>query len=301
MPLTQLQADVARLIAINRSPSSHLAGGAGLHIEPDSLRTSNGLDYFHDAEALVGQAFAADRSVLEAAGYGVEVTLSQPGFVRAIVGRGGDATKVDWAHDSSWRFLPPVKDPRVGFRLHPLDLAINKVLALAGRDEPRDFLDVIYVHRLYLSLGSLCWAAAGKDPGFSPAMLVETLARKGRYRAEDFAGLSLSSRPDLGDLKRTWLDAIGTARQLCAELPSGDAGCLYWDPSSQVFVTPRVDLSRLVRHFGSQGGVLPTIGDAPPLESDSAARRLMAEKVELPAPPKQAKHRAPATRRRKAP
>jgi hypothetical protein len=300
MPLTQLQTDIARLIAVNRSPSSHLAGGSALHLEPDSLRTSNDLDYFHDAEALVGRAFAADRALLEAAGYGVEVTLSQPGFVRAIVGKGGDATKVDWAHDSAWRFLPPVRDPRVGFRLHPLDLAINKVLALAGRDEPRDFLDVIYVHRLYLSLGSLCWAAAGKDPGFSPAMLVEMLARKGRYRAEDFAGLSLSSPPDLGDLKRTWLDAVGAARQLSAGLPSDDAGCLYWDPASRTFVTPSGDLSRLVRHFGRQGGVLPAIGDEPPLESDSEARRLMDAKVDLPAPQRQPKHRAPATRRRKA-
>jgi lipopolysaccharide transport system permease protein len=117
MPLTQLQADIARLISINRSPASHLAGGAALHIEPDSLRASNDLDYFHDAEALVGQAFAADRNVLETAGYGVEVTQSQPGFVRAIVGRDGDATKVDWAHDSSWRFLPPVMDP---FRHRPI-------------------------------------------------------------------------------------------------------------------------------------------------------------------------------------
>jgi len=292
MPLTQLQADIARLISINRSPASHLAGGAALHIEPDSLRASNDLDYFHDAEALVGQAFAADRNVLETAGYGVEVTQSQPGFVRAIVGRDADATKVDWAHDSSWRFLPPVMDPRVGYRLHPLDLAINKVLALAGRDEPRDFLDVIYVHRLYLSVGSLCWAAAGKDPGFSPAMLVEMLARKGRFRAEDFAGLSLSSAPNLGDLKHTWLDSIAAARWLSGELPSEDAGCLYWDPASRKFVTPSGDLTRLVRHFGSQGGVLPLIGDAPSLESDAAARRLLAENVTLPIQPQAPKRRS---------
>jgi hypothetical protein len=112
------------------------------------------LDYFHDAETLVGRSFEADRATLEASHYMVNVTVSQPGFVRAIVARDGDATKVEWAHDSSWRFMPPIADPRVGFRLHPLDLAINKVLALAGRDEPRDFLDVIYVHRNYLSFGS---------------------------------------------------------------------------------------------------------------------------------------------------
>ena len=88
MPLTKLQSDIARLIAVNRSPSSHLAGAAGLYLESNSSRTSDDLDYFHDAEALVGTAFAADRTLLEASGYGVDVTLSQPGFVRAIVGRG---------------------------------------------------------------------------------------------------------------------------------------------------------------------------------------------------------------------
>jgi hypothetical protein len=278
MPLTPHQAAVARLIAANRSPSSHLAGAAALHLEPTSLRISNDLDYFHDAEALVGQAFAADRATLEGAGYEVTVTLSQPGFVRAIVGRDGKATKVEWAHDSSWRFLPPLPDPDVGFRLHPLDLSINKVLALAGRDEPRDFLDVMYVHRHFLSFGSLCWAAVGKDPGYSPLMLVEMLARKGRYRKEDFAALRLTSEPDLTELKRTWLEAVDDARRLVGELPPEDAGCLYWDPSNEKFVTPSQDLARLVRHFGSHGGVLPAVGDSLPIAVDSEAKRLLAER-----------------------
>jgi hypothetical protein len=301
MPLTQLQADIARRIAVNRSPSSHLAGGAGLHLEPDTPRTSADLDYFHDAEALVGQAFAADRALLESAGYSVAVTLSQPGFVRAIVGRGGDETKVDWAHDSAWRFLPPISDPRVGYRLHPLDLAINKVLALAGRDEPRDFLDVIYVHRKYLSLGSLCWAAAGKDPGFSPAMLVEMLARKGRYRADDFAGLTLVSKPDMADLKRTWIEAIAAARLLARELPPDDAGCLYWNPATKRFVTPAGDASRLRRHFGSQGGILPSIGESTAIDNDPAAKRLLEGKVTPDILPSAPMPRTKPPRGRKAP
>ena len=300
MPLTKLQSDIARLIAVNRSPSSHLAGAAGLYLEPKSPRTSDDLDYFHDAEALVGEAYAADRSLLLASGCVVEVTLSQPGFVRAIVSRGGDATKVEWATDSAWRFLPPIADPRVGFRLHPLDLAINKVLALAGRDEPRDFLDAIFVHRKHLSLGSLCWAAAGKDPGYSPSMLVEMLARKGRYRAEDFAGLSLASQPDVGELKRTWLEAIDGARRLARDLPPGDSGCLYWNPAKKRFVTPRGDLRLLVRHFGSQGGVLPSIGDETVLSRDPSARRqLSATAAEAPSPP--LKSAKPKANRRRAP
>lgn len=266
MPLAPLQTTVARLIAANRSPSSHLAGGAALHLEPNSLRTSNDLDYFHDMEVLVGQAFAADRTVLEGAGYAVQVILSQPGFVRAIVSKDGASTKIEWAHDSSWRFLPPIPDPVVGFRLHPLDLSINKVLALAGRDEPRDFLDVLFVHQHYLALGGLCWAAVGKDPGYGPEMLVEMLARKGRFRQEDFAALDLEAQPNIADLKQTWLDALAGARRLVKELPPTDAGCLYWNPETRRFVVPSGNLAGLVRHFGSPGGVLPSIGESPAIK-----------------------------------
>lgn len=275
MPLTPFQQAVARLIAVNRSSSSHLAGGAAIHIGKGSPRTTNDLDYFHDEERLVAEAFAADRGLLESAGYSVTATLSQPGFVRAIVGRGEDATKVEWAHDSAWRFLPPIRDPDVGYRLHPLDLAINKVLALAGRDEPRDFLDAIYVHHEHLSLGSLCWAAVGKDPGFSPALLVEMLARKGRYRPEDFEPLRLAARPDIAKLKQIWITAIDAARELVNTLPPEEAGCLYFDPATGKFVAPAGDLSRLVRHRGSRGGILPMVGDKPVIESDREARGLL--------------------------
>jgi hypothetical protein len=285
MPLTSHQAAVARLIAGNRSPVSHLAGGAALQLAPASFRSSNELDYSHDTEELVGQAFTADRAALEESGYEVTILLSQPGFIRAIVGQKGNATKVEWAHNSSWRFLPPIQDPDVGYRLHPLDLSINKVLALAGRDEPRDFLDVMYVHRHFLSFGSLCWAAVGKDPGYSPLMLVEMLARKGRYRKEDFAALRLTSEPDLPELKRTWLEAVDEARRLVAELPPEDAGCLYWDPATERFVTPKHDVARLVRHFGSHGGILPSVGDPLPIASDTAAKRLLAEKNHPPSTP----------------
>jgi hypothetical protein len=61
--------------------------------------------------------------------------------VRAVARLGEEATRVDWAHDSAWRFMPLVRDALGGLLLHPVDLAINKVLALAGRDEPRDLTE----------------------------------------------------------------------------------------------------------------------------------------------------------------
>ena len=275
MPLTQFQQTVAKLLAANRSPSSHLAGAAAIHLLPSSPRTSNDLDYFHDEESLVAQAFAADRQILAGAGFSIEPTLSQPGFVRAVVTRENEGTKVEWAHDSAWRFLPPIQDAEVGYRLHPLDLAVNKVLALAGRDEPRDFLDAIYVHREHLSLGALCWAAVGKDPGFSPELLVEMLARKGRYQPEDFEPLRVTKKTNLAELKRIWIEAIAAARQLVQMLPPEDAGCLYFEAATGKFVTPAGDLSGLVRHRGVRGGVLPTIGDSPFISGDPASRQML--------------------------
>ncbi len=197
VPLTSFQEAVARLLAAQRTPDSYLAGGAAMHIEPTSTRYSNDLDYFHDSEERVATAFAADRLILEEQGYAVSVGLNQPGFIRAVVSKGTASTKVEWARDSAWRFMPPIKSDVAGYVLHPVDLAINKLLALVGRDEPRDFLDILDVHKSQLKLGALCWAAAGKDPGFTPTLLLGLLQRRGHYRPEDFARLHLRRQPDL--------------------------------------------------------------------------------------------------------
>jgi hypothetical protein len=261
MPLTEFQAKLARLLSENRTFDSYLAGGAAILIEPDTTRFSRDLDYFHDSEARVAEAFAADRPLLETHGYILAVDLNQPGYIRAIVREGGQATKVEWARDSAWRFMPTVRDERVGFMLHPVDLAVNKILALAGRDEPRDVLDSLHLHRRVLGLGALCWAACGKDPGFSPLSLLELLRRRGRVREEDLARLDLAEPVDLQVLKRAWLEALETVEPFAASRPPGEIGCLYYSGSKCAFVDPR-EAKDAVPHFGRPGGVLPRIADS---------------------------------------
>ncbi|MBI4348388.1 MAG: hypothetical protein HY553_16215 [Elusimicrobia bacterium] len=259
MPLTEFQRALAGRLAVNRSPESYLAGGAALHLKPNSKRYSNALDYFHDTEKHVAEAFAADRAVLERDGYRVSIELAQPGYLRAVVERGADATKVEWARDSAWRFLPPVKSAEAGYVLHPVDLAVNKVLALAGRDEARDFLDVLTVHAELLSLGALVWAAVGKDPGFTPVSLLEQLRRRGRYQAVDFERLHLAASVDLPALKRLWLEALGSAESFVRSRPAKEIGCLYYAPALDRFVTPGAGGPEFVVHFGRPGGVLPAV------------------------------------------
>ena len=260
MPLTDYQASLARLLSENRTFDSYLAGGAAILIDPNTMRISRDLDYFHDSEARVAEAFAADRSLLEEQGYSIDVDLNQPGYVRAVVRKGGDATKVEWARDSAWRFMPTIRDERVGFMLHPVDLAVNKILALAGRDEPRDVLDAHYFHRNVLVLGALCWAACGKDPGFTPLSLLELLRRRGRVREEDLARLDLAVPIDLQALKQEWLEALDSVETFVTSRPPEEIGCLYYSASRRDFVDPR-EVSDSIPHFGRPGGVLPRIAD----------------------------------------
>jgi hypothetical protein len=261
MPLTDFQRRLAQLLSNNRTEDSHLAGGAALHLQPNSKRYSNDLDYFHDSEERVATAFSDDRALLQEHHYAVDVDINQPGYIRATVKKGSAATSVEWAHDSAWRFLPPIKNEVVGFQLHPIDLAINKLLALAGRDEARDFLDILMIDQEVLPLGALCWAAVGKDPGFSPRSLLELLKRRGKYRPEDFKRLHLSEEVDLQDLKKRWLAALARAEHFIDSQDPSEIGCLFYDRQSEDFVAPdpRDQSSNIVPHYGRPGGVLPAV------------------------------------------
>lgn len=59
-------------------------------------------------------------------------------------------------------------------------------------------------------LGPLCWAACGKDPGFTPLSLLELLRRRGRVRTEDLARLDLAAPVDLHAMKQEWIAALAT-------------------------------------------------------------------------------------------
>jgi hypothetical protein len=260
MPVTPFQAKIAKLLSANRSSDSYLAGGAALHFEPNSIRYSNDLDYFHDSEVRVATAFEADDTLLKEAGINVSIELRQPGYVRAIVRENKDATKIEWAHDSAWRFMPTSFIEGRGYCLHPIDLAINKTLALAGRDEARDFLDVLYAHKNLLGLPGLVWAACGKDPGFSPDSLLELLQRKGRYQPVDFKRLRLTVEIDLHNLKHEWLEALEQTKKSIAMLPTAELGCLFFDKNDNRFKVPvQENPGSYVPHYATIGGVLPRI------------------------------------------
>jgi hypothetical protein len=262
MPLTPIQKDVLRLLAENRSPESHLAGATGIHMAPNTSRYSHDLDLFHENEEAVASAYRNDVEDLKDNGFAVSTLLSQPGFIRAKIAKESDTLLIDWAQDSIWRFFPPVQLEGVGWVLHPVDLAVNKVLALAGRDEPRDFIDTLYLHESVLPLGALAWAASGKDPGLNPQMLLELLQRKGRITADELRRLDLREALEPPVLHEKWAIALQLAREWISKRPSNEAGCLYTHPETGLVFAPGPDEPAAILR-GQPGGVLPRVRDVP--------------------------------------
>ncbi len=259
MPLGNFERKVLQLLSANRNPESYVAGATVFLRRDDSLRQSQDIDVFHDTPESLMRAAEQDAALLEQNGYLLEWSETQGTFRRATVSKDGHSTKVDWAYDSAFRFFPSQPDAELGFVLHPLDSATNKVLALAGRGELRDYLDVLFLHRNVLSLGALAWAACGKDNGFTPQFLIEEAQRLAHYPAARLNTLLLREPADLVECKRQWLAATAGANTLFLKLPPEEIGCLYLDARGRA-VTPNPSspaFLRLCRHFGSMHGTCP--------------------------------------------
>ncbi len=267
MPLTPLQSEIVKILADNRNEESHLAGGAALHFQPNSIRYSEDLDYFHDTQNAVEKSFLLDQATLQKHGYICDLEVQLQGYIRAIIKKSSNqSTKIEWAHDSAWRFMPIQKDTTLGYVLHPVDLWVNKFLALVGRDEPRDFLDIIYIDKNHLSLGALCWAACGKDPGYNPHMLIDLLKRKGRYQESDFLKLHLKNKINLHTLKTDWILSLQQAETFVDSCPADFIGCLFYSVVEKKFVTPDFKVNKkldqnILPHYCKHGGVVPQIAN----------------------------------------
>jgi hypothetical protein len=261
MPLTPIQNAVMKLLASRRSPESHVAGGVAINRASDSPRYSTDIDFFHDLADHVFQCAHADGELLAQNGYEVEWLLRQPYLHRANIRRDNEQLKLEWCFDSAFRFFPIQPDPQLGFCLHSADLAANKLLALAGRSEIRDLIDILFLNETYLSLGAICWAACGKDPGYNPCSLLESAKRQTRFQASDLAQEQLAHPITLPELKEKWLNAAARAEDLITRLPASEIGCLYLAPSLTP-VTPdpaSADFCGLIRHYGSIRGAWPVV------------------------------------------
>jgi hypothetical protein len=270
MALTEFQRSVCRLIARRRveSGESYVAGGVALNTLTGADRVSRDIDLFHDTAESVTSSWEADRALLATNGYHVDAQRERTAFVEAVVSRGPGSVVVQWVADSAFRFFPLVEHEDFGLVLHPFDLATNKVLALVGRVEARDWVDVIHCHDRIQRLGYLAWAACGKDPGFSPPSILDQAGRSARYSAAEISALAFAGpTPDAGDLSRRWHAMLDEARGLVSALPAGEAGKCVLDARGELFAGNLVELRAAVAagtlrfHEGRLRGTLPRLLD----------------------------------------
>ncbi len=181
--LSDLQRQVAeRIAALPEAEGFALAGGAALIVRGDVVRQTRDLDFFGQEPDEVDTLLPVVIRALADLQLDVSVVRQAHGFARLEVRSGVELTEVDLAADA--RLLPVERGP-VGPMLAAEELAVDKVLAIFGRAEARDFLDLAAVEGRY-GLNRLCALASQKDRGFDPGVLQEMMGRFDRLPRDEF-------------------------------------------------------------------------------------------------------------------
>jgi len=258
MPPSPFQARVLSVIAGNRSPDSHVAGGVAINL--DFERLSDDIDIFHSAKVDLEAVSEADAALLRAADMEVHWTKVFPTFRSAEISGADGRTRLDWAVDSDIRFFPAEQDDRLGWRLHAFDLATNKALAAAARREPRDAVDLLTLHRRVIPLGAVAWAAVAKDPGFSPLSLLDWISRFARYQQSDLDDVEGLSWITAAELSLGLKEALLEAREFVEAMPPDQAGYAYVLDGRPVQPDPS-SLDKYERRLASRRGLWPITGE----------------------------------------
>lgn len=211
--LSPLQAEILSEF-FRRERGFFLTGGgalAGFHL---GHRTTDDLDLFTFDDA----AFERGRFVLQdiAASMSGHLVIRQdaPGFLRAVLDRGGDAVVIDLVRDLH---------PQQGFdKLEcdgividsPAEILANKLTTLVGRAEERDLIDLLCLERAGYRIEDVLPAALAKDGGCTPATLAWLLSE---VQIPD--GLKLPAGVSAVELRRFVSELIVRLRRLA--LPSG--------------------------------------------------------------------------------
>ena len=255
MPLSKIQTGILRLLAAHRDPESYVAGASPLN--RDAPRISDDIDVFHDREERVAAAALNDTQALTAAGYAVSWLRQLPLIYTAEVRQGDASTRLEWVVDSDYRFFPTMQDETFGYVLHPVDLAMNKVMAAAGRRELRDIVDLVTIHETILPLGAVIWAAVEKSPGFTPEGLIAEIRRNANYPAAEWRALQSSEPLDPKDITARLRAALDQAEAFVARMPTDKLGLLFLEAGEVVQPDPdRLDAHQT--HAGQRRSQWPS-------------------------------------------
>lgn len=151
------------------APSFYLTGGTALAVYHLQHRYSEDLDFFADAREAMTGVTAIASEIAQELNAQVEFTRTFPTFVETfLTSEAGERVKIDFAFDTPFRLQPTTTDPAHGIRVDNLtDMASNKLAALFGRTEPKDFVDVYFICQELMPFSRLYEQANQKHVGMT--------------------------------------------------------------------------------------------------------------------------------------
>lgn len=212
MTLPDLHARIVQVASeLPEARTLALAGGGAMLAHGIVERETKDVDLFTDRDADEAVRIAAAlRSALLAAGLEVAPAARPPHENRFVVldTSSEEQVQVEVFADGG-RLHPPVQ-LAVGPVLHLDDLAADKTLALWGRGEPRDFLDVVALLVRYPE-ARLLELAGSKDCGFTTDSFGTALAAVQRISDARWAaaGISADTAVRVKDAVLLWRQRLG--------------------------------------------------------------------------------------------
>ncbi len=258
MPLSKIQTEILCLLATHRDPESYVAGSTPLN--KNAPRYSDDIDIFHDREERVARAVEVDSAVLQANGYALQWLRREPAIYTVLASKDDGTTKLEWVVDSDFRFFPTARDDVFGYVLHPVDLAMNKVMAAAGRREPRDVVDLITIHDRILPIGAVIFAAVDKSPGFTPEGLINEIRRLASYTEADFRRVASIPPVDAAATMTRLRQVLDEANTFVQRMPTSKIGLLFLKDGKVIQPDPD-RLEDYQTHKGQRRGQWPSSPD----------------------------------------
>jgi len=204
--LSALQRTVLAVLGrLDASASFALAGGAALIVHGVVSRTTRDLDLFTEESRHVTTLHAALTSGLVERGLSVAVISATETFVRLEVHDPGSGERIEVDLGVDVRMAAPITTA-VGRVLSIDELAADKMLALFGRAELRDFLDVADLLARFPK-ERLVELAVAKDAGFTLARFAESLAALHRFSDADWEAHG-AERERFTRIFDEWRDAV---------------------------------------------------------------------------------------------
>lgn len=216
--LTPLQSSLLR--EIGGSPLKdlfYLTGGTALSAFHLGHRYSEDLDFFTPDPTAIERVPPLLQQIAQALDSEITFTRRLDSFLDGfLLSASGERVEMDFAQESPFRLEPTQLDKEFGIQVDSVvDISANKLSALFGRAESKDFVDVYFICQEVMSRDKLLELTRQKHLGIDDYWLAVALKR-----AERVALLPRMIKPlSLPQMKEYFLD---WARELAENVDGGE-------------------------------------------------------------------------------